>query len=143
MDQEQQAAAKAAAKKAKKLRQKTNRQQAQHGAGDSSDAVLAASDVDALQYILETSPLLGPATCPQASGTVQDAPPERLDSAAGSRPSSATGCTVLPGTTALQEAWQPEEQPSQQPLAGPADPLDSADDDQFLQNLFTCPITKV
>ena len=172
MEEEEQAAAKAAAKKAKKLRQKLNKQptpgtnQGQTAAQDSSvqhspDPEAPDADNDASQLlninVLLTQPSQDAAAAPapldsqstgSSSGQMSHLQPRQADD------SMVTAAQSLGSTTAVSiadTALPPSSSPGnvaeytankQQPSANGSD-SSAADDDMFLQDLFTCPLTKV
>ena len=155
LNEEQQASAKAAAKKAKKLRQKTNRQQAQQAAAtaascslhanitahpaappssihpeSSHDAGVPVSPPSGLQHQQSVMPWTKPA-----------ADAEQLPHQACSEAGRAVEASACCGGAAHQVSEAAEH-------AGlyslPNSPTQGcADEDNFLQDLFKCPITQV
>ena len=136
MSEEQRAAASVAAKKTKKLRQKANRQQA---AVDSSDADSLAPGP--LQHSPETSLHLGSASSAQAPIISVGAASPLVNSTAGSMPGSTVQSPTLPGAITQHETGHGQEQLRKQRSPCANEPL--LNDDDFLRELFSCPITKV
>ncbi len=169
MAEEEEAAAKAAAKKAKKQKQKAKKQQAQQAESSADAQALAASETQSLpsdsapQLKLESSERLhkrnvpafdGVDTEPQGSDVVT--PPQSPDM----RPLHVTnaltprsgddrqsgGDQVAPSVPATDVTTPPHLAHDRQGGGDQMVPRDRGgpgDDEQFLQNLLCCPITKV
>lgn len=138
VEAEQQAAAKLAAKKAKKLRQKGKRQPLQQCSPSEADHPLEPSntvgqaDSSAIANYLDQETLSSLQLSPVA---------QALSSvASGAASSSPVGMqsSAVPGHSALPNMAQPVVMPPSQTCLD--DPVDDA---AFLQDLFTCPLTKV
>ena len=124
VSEEQQAAVKAASKKAKKLRQKLSRQQAQHAGTDKAFADLQS--VNDLKHSSDTTA----AACEEL---LQSAACEPGRVACGKPDSTA-------GSTHQADA---DLQLGKQAMLRFKEPNSSMENNSFLQELFTCPITQV
>ena len=167
MSEEQQAARKAAAKKAKKLRQKLNKQQAQHAATNSlivdlrqsegyveHDFATAAatstlentqlhSPLQADTGSLDVASIFGSTTCGIAGSTARGSAQSAPGGTAGSTARGNRHLPALPVKTSRPELAAADLEASKQAELHSTDPDSSMDDVSFLQELFRCPITQV
>ena len=161
--EEQQAVNTAANKKAKKLKQKLNKQQAQHAATHSSVTELpvndvsctadTASDASTLEHKQQDSspqaafdglPLnASPGTGSTAGNTADSSASSTARSAAGSIADNDQQESCLPVSNAKPVAANAEMQVSKQAVLHLKEPDNSMDDASFLRELFRCPITQV